>query len=223
MSDRRDLEWENLCGEPVGAIQELSLKAITSKGPGEEVVFTESEDGWSFPKLSRIQMRRVEAMWRELGPAFCCRWEKVDNLWYQRCPGIQDALGSKMLFVDHYLYFVGEWRGSPFVVARAQGWSLPPMDENTTALIEDLKTRSSVAEKKLRICEENSAAKERELLQAKERRKDAKAAEKEEQLKLKKESASRRHEVRLENAGGELLALRCRKGNAAFSAGDWSR
>ena len=106
---------------------------------------------------------------------------------------------------------------SDVVVARAEGWSLPHMDENTSALIEAVKTRI-VVEEKLRLCEEKKAAKEKELQEDKDRQKQKRAAAKEEKLKLEKESAARRQQVKQ-----ELLSFTCRAGNAAFSAGNWTR
>ena len=210
----KELGWDRVGGQPAGVIREFPLKKVTSDGAVGVVFskdYTLEGDRLSFPKLSKTQMRKVEAVWRELGPAFECGWE-FNDLW-----------GSKMLFVDNHLYFVDPTEEPPLVVARARGWCLPHMDENTSALIEALKSRSCAAEEKWRLSEEEIAAKEREIKEIKERMKQEKLAAKEEELKLKKEAAARRQERKQEQAGQELLSLRCRKGDSAFSAGEWGR
>ena len=129
----------------------------------------------------------------------------------------------KMLFVDQHFYFVDDSEEPPVVLARTRGWCLPHTDKKAFALIEALKSRSCAAEERWRLGEEEVAAKEREIKEIKERIKQEKLAAKEEELKLKKEAAARRQERKQEQAGQELLSLRCRKGNAAFSAGEWGR
>ena len=100
--------------------------------------------------------------------------------------------------------------GSPVVCARAQERCLPQMDEVTSARIEELKAKSCAVEEKLRHAEERKR-------KPQERRK-----KEEQQVKLKREASSFAKPMP-EQDGEQLRALRCRQGNAAFSAGDWSR
>ena len=116
-----------------------------------------------------------------------------------------------MFFVNGYLYFVGVDGGLPIVNTRAQERSLPQMDEVTSARIEELKTKSCAVEEKLRHAEEK-----------KKKKKPQKKRQKgEQQGKLKRAASS--FPVPEQEDGEQLRALRCRQGDAAFSAGDWSR
>ena len=84
------------------------------------------------------------------------------------------------------------------------------MDEVTSARIEELKTKSCAVEEKLRHAEEK-----------KKKKPQKKSHKGERQGKLKRAASS--FPVQEQEDGEQLRALRCRQGDAAFSAGDWPR
>ena len=96
-----DLRWDGVRGEAAGS----PVKKITSEG--EKVLFTTGVS--YFAKMSKIERRRVEAVWREVGPVFSCVWDCEDT-----------KMRTKMIFVDDYLYSVVVEK-SPFVLARTKG------------------------------------------------------------------------------------------------------
>ena len=85
------------------------------------------------------------------------------------------------------------------------------MEEKTLARFEELKSRSFAVEEKLRHAAEEVKRK------AQERRKKP-VGKGELKQRVAKDEASTEEEQ-----DGEVYALRCRQGNAAYSAGDWAR
>ena len=192
----KQLRWIRLKGKAAGTIFLADIQSISSNEEEEIVKF--------FPnytttlKLSSSEMRFVEAVWRDLGP---------DGSTWVRCGNGEDVVQDRVFFVNGYIYFVnltGVLGEPPCVFSRTCEKSLPNMEEKTLARIEELKRRSFAVEEKLRHAEE---VKRKPM----ERRK--KPVAKDEQMKASTE----------EEQDGELYALRCRQGNAAYSAGDWGR
>ena len=191
------MRWIRLKGKAAGTIFQWDIQSISTNEEGEiEVVFP---DEWlNYAKLSSSEMRFVEAVWRDLGP---------DGSTWVRCGNDEDVVQDRVFFVNGYIYFVnltGVLGEPPCVFSRTCEKSLPNMEEKTLARIEELKRRSFAVEEKLRHAEEVKR-------KPNERRK--KPVAKDEQMKASTE----------EGHDGELYALRCRQGNAAYSAGDWGR
>ena len=190
------LRWMRWKGKAAGTICLYDIQSISSNE--EDIVMKHQICTAGTLRLSSSEMRLVEAVWRDLG-SDGSTWARL---------GHSEGRG-RIFFFNGYIYFVdvsnsGVFGEPPVVCGRAREKHLPNMEEKTLALIEELMRRSSAAEEKLRHAEEVKR-------KPQERRK--KLVAKDEQMKASTE----------EGHDGELCALRCRQGNAAYSAGDWGR
>ena len=164
------------------------FRSETSEGPS---FFNFNPYGGVYSKLSNSEMRKVEAMWKELRPP--C--ERV-------C----------VFYVDGYYFFVEMEAGPPVVIARAKDCPMPDMDEKAEAFIDRMKAKSSEVEERWRMhppsMEEEGKATKRELQESGKLEKEKRRKEKEEKRRKEKEEKRRKEKEEKLKLGREAEAKR---------------